>query len=124
MKYNDSLKYNEPSVSYIGSIQINIIGISDPIIVNSVAIYFAENPDYQNSTTLGIVTIDSISSSEMSITATQEQAFAIADATVIYVTPTASTSYEIINGQSVSTAEISIISSGSSSEVSLKNLGI
>jgi hypothetical protein len=124
MKYNESLKYNEPSASYSGTLIINVPGISAPIIVNAPAVFFADKADYNNTTVIGLVTIDSVSYSEMSITATEEQAMALTNATVIYIMPSASTSYEILNNQDFSTAEVSIISSGSSSELSLENLGI
>jgi len=124
MKYNELLTYNESSVSYIGSIQINVSGIDSPIIISQPSIFFAETVDYNNATVIGLVTIDSVSSSQISITATQEQALAIADASVIYITPSANVSYEILNDQGFSTAEISIIASGSSSELSMENLTI
>lgn len=124
MKYNELLTYNEGSVSYTGTIQISVPGISSPIIISSPAIFFADNPDYNNTTVVGLVTIDSVSTSQISITATQEQALAIANASIVYISPSASVSYELINNQGSSTAEISIVSSGSSSELSLENLGI
>jgi hypothetical protein len=58
MLYDTSLGYNQPGVSYIGSLVIKVASIPLPIILNNIKISFAGAEDYSNRTTIAVLSID------------------------------------------------------------------
>jgi len=58
MLYNDTIIYNQPGISYIGSLVIKIASISLPIVLNNINIVFAGAADYSNATTIAVLSID------------------------------------------------------------------
>lgn len=58
MQYNTGLQYDNAGINYIGSLVINVSGISNPIILNNIKISFAGSQDYSNLTTVAVLSID------------------------------------------------------------------
>jgi len=85
MLYNDLITYNQTNITYTGTIQINVPGISNPIILNNVTVVVSTEPDYSNATTLGIVTYDFAPTGILTIEANQDQAEAISSADILYI---------------------------------------
>jgi hypothetical protein len=67
MRYNESITYNEPAISYYGSLIININGISNPITIGDINVVQVSGEDYSNSTTIAVMSIDYTSSGIMTI---------------------------------------------------------
>lgn len=121
MKYNDIISYNQPNVNYIGTLVINVPGISNPIIVHNVDIAIGVTEDFSNATTIGVVSYDLAPSGIITIEASLEQAYALANATAIAISPAANTtnqtdpddSHALINAtdsQTYGFGEITILS--------------
>jgi len=91
MLYNDIITYNQSQVSYNGTLVINVAGQENPIILNSVTVFVGAEPDYSNATTIGLVTVDLRPTGIISIGATDEQAYAIASSSSIYLIPSSET---------------------------------
>jgi len=58
MLYNDIITYNETNITYTGVVQINVPGISNPIILNNITFVIFSAEDFSNATTIGYVTFD------------------------------------------------------------------
>jgi hypothetical protein len=58
MLYNDSISYNQPGVSFLGSVTISVPGLSLPILIGNINVFFSQEIDYSNSTNIGIVTVN------------------------------------------------------------------
>lgn len=85
MLYNDIITYNQTNITYTGTVQINVPGISNPIILSDILVVVSTEPDYSNATTIGIVTYDFAPTGEIIIEATQDQAEAIVQAQVLLI---------------------------------------
>jgi hypothetical protein len=85
MLYNDLITYNQTNITYTGTIQINVPGISNPIILNDVTVVVSTEPDYSNATTIGYVTYDFAPTGILTIESTSEQAQALVEAQLIYI---------------------------------------
>lgn len=95
MKYNDIISYNQPNVNYIGTLVINVPGISNPIIVHNVNIAVGVIEDLSNATTIGLVSYDLAPTGIVTIEANIEQAYALSNATSILISPSANVSSEL-----------------------------
>ena len=120
MLYNDLSSYNQSGVTFTGILQINVPGISNPIILNNVSVYFSDTVDYSNATTVGVVSINYVSTGLIVIEATADQAEAISQSTVISLNSLSSTTIQSVGSYSASTAEVFVLSNPSASEVSLE----
>jgi len=85
MLYNDLITYNQTNITYTGTIQINVPGISNPIILNNITVVISVTEDFSNATTVGYVTFDYVPSGIITIDATQDQADALVTADIIYI---------------------------------------
>lgn len=77
MLYNNSLLYNNPNVSYIGSLVIKISGVSNPIVLNNIKIAFAGLADFSNQTTIAVLSIDINPSGLITIETVQQNVSAL-----------------------------------------------
>ena len=85
MRYNDTIAYNESSVTYVGAVEIRVSGLSNPIIVNNLTVNFTNTVDYSNQTTIGFITINSVATGYIVIETDFQQAQAISNAEVINI---------------------------------------
>lgn len=97
MKYNDIISYNEPNINYVGTLVINVPGIINPIVVHNVNIAIGVIEDFSNLTTIGVVSYDLAPTGIITIEASAEQAYALAEAKSIIISPVANTSSTIEN---------------------------
>jgi hypothetical protein len=118
MLYNDSIAYSQSGVSFIGTVQINVSGISSPIILNNISVYLFGNEDYSNSTTVGLVTLNYVSAGYVIIEATADQAEAISQSSSIILNSTSEISLTNSTTSSA-TVEASIVIDSPSSEISI-----
>jgi len=85
MLYNDIITYNHNNITYTGTVQINVPGISNPIIIGNITVAIAVEEDFSNVTTIGYVTFDYVPGGIVTIEASQEQAEALVGASAIYI---------------------------------------
>lgn len=85
MLYNDIITYNHNNITYTGTVQINVPGISNPIILNNITVVISVEEDFSNATTVGYVTFDYVPGGIVTIEATQDQAEALVAASTIYI---------------------------------------
>lgn len=85
MIYNDIISYNHNNITYVGIVQINVPGISNPIILNNITVVISVTQDYSNATTVGYVTFDPVANGIVTIESTQSQAEALVSASTIYI---------------------------------------
>jgi len=53
-----NMSYNEPLISYAGTLVINVQGLSNPIILNNINVITNTRQDYSNASTIGVISID------------------------------------------------------------------
>lgn len=58
MLYNDTISYNQPNYSYLGTLIIYAPSLSSPIILNNIAILIGGQEDYSNYTTIAVVSME------------------------------------------------------------------
>ena len=58
MLYNDTIEYNQPNYSYLGTLIIYAPSLSSPIILNNIAILIGGQEDYSNYTTIAVVSME------------------------------------------------------------------
>ena len=119
MLYNDLIAYNQSGVSYHGTLVLSVPGMSNIILPSSIAIYIADEIDYTNATTVGFATIAFVSSGSVTIETTQQQAYSIAESSVVYLINSGNSSTQTISLEQGATVEVAIISTGSTAEHSL-----
>ena len=85
MLYNDNIQYNQPGLTFFGTLLIYVPEISSPITLNNILIQFGGNVDNSNSTTVGVVTIMSITTGSISMEVSSDQASAIIEASSLSV---------------------------------------
>ena len=85
MLYNENIQYNQPGLTFVGSLIIYVPEVVSPIILNNISITFSSDIDNSNSTTIGIVTITSVTNGSVSFEATQDQASALVGASSINI---------------------------------------
>jgi hypothetical protein len=57
--YNQSqIGYNQASISYAGTLIINVEGIANPIILNNITVITSVKNDYSTASTIGVISID------------------------------------------------------------------
>jgi hypothetical protein len=57
--YNQAdMTYNEPSISYAGTLIINVQGLPNPIILNGINVITSTRQDYSTASTIGVISID------------------------------------------------------------------
>ena len=114
MRYSDAIAYNESSVTYVGSVEIRISGLSNPIIVNNLIVNFTNAVDYSNQTAIGFITINSVATGYIVIEADFQQAQAISSAEIINITSAGEVSVvgmDFQQNETISSSEIVNISS-------------
>ena len=85
MQYNTGLQYNNAGINYIGSLVINVSGISNPIILNNIKISFAGSQDYSNLTTVAVLSIDVNPSGVITIETVKENLSALTSVEAITI---------------------------------------
>lgn len=98
MLYNDIITYNHNNVSYIGTLYLNIVGFSNPIILNNVNVIFTNETDFSNATTIGIVSYDISPSGIITISGTESQLYGVSDSSTIYLVPQSESSASFESG--------------------------
>jgi hypothetical protein len=86
MRYNEPISYNSSNVTYNGTILIYASSLINPIVLNNITVFYANNEDYSNSTTIGVLSIDVNPEGIISIEVLDEDVSAIASAQVISIT--------------------------------------
>jgi len=86
MLYNDTIIYNQPNYSYLGTLLIYVPGNPNPITVSNVSIFYATNEDYSNLTTISLVSLEIQSSAIITVISEGEDYTALLTAEVIYIT--------------------------------------
>lgn len=85
MLYNENIQYNQPGLTFVGSLLIYVPEVSSPIILNNISITFSSDIDNSNSTTIGVVTIISVTKGSVSLEVTQDQASALIEASSVNI---------------------------------------
>jgi hypothetical protein len=116
MLYNDNFSYSQSGVSYQGTLYLNIDNISSPVILPNVSIYYAQDIDYSNVSTIGLVTIESMSNGIVTMQTTQSQAQILAEVSTIYILSSSESSTQVNSLVGQSTVEVFITSSTQSAE--------
>jgi hypothetical protein len=80
MLYNQSLTYDQPAISYSGTLVINIEGISNPITLNNISVLTLTSQDDSNQTTIGVTSIDYAPSGIITVSAPIQQLAVISQA--------------------------------------------
>lgn len=82
MLYNEqSVIFDQPGISFVGTIIINIIGVNNPIILSNLNLNVSTLSDNSNFTTIAVVSYDLAPTGILTIEATQDQAYAIVEIT-------------------------------------------
>lgn len=85
MLYNENIYYNQPGLTFTGTLLIYVPEISSPIVLNDILIKFSNDIDNSNSTTIGVITLISVTTGSISIEVNQEQASALVEASVLNI---------------------------------------
>jgi hypothetical protein len=113
--YNDSVSYSNPTVSYVGSLVLNVIGLNSVITLNNVTVTYSETENVSNySTVSAFVDYNIAPTGVLTLTVTEDQAFTISRATIISVN-TASAEVGLQQEQLFTTSRASVISTNSTS---------
>lgn len=111
MLYNQNITYNQPGLSYIGTVIINVLGISNPIIISNLNVAVSTSQDYSNATTVAVISYDIYSEGILTIQATESQANAIVQVLASYDEgASGAISLEAIGNQSSATSVASTVS--------------
>jgi len=86
MLYNGPIAYNEPAISYSGTLIINAPSLLSPIILNNISILFGGSEDYSNYTTIAFITMDVSSTGVVSIEVLDEDLSALVSVESIAIT--------------------------------------
>lgn len=121
MLYDDLITYNESNVAYNGTLVLNIIGLSNPIIVGNARVIISTSEDFSNFTTGGIITYDINSYGIMTMEVTDEQANAILEADFIVIS-TAAEAQANNNPQPTIVLDTDIESSSIGAEIKVSNI--
>lgn len=73
MLYDDLFSYSQSGVSYSGGLDISVPSINTPLLAGVPGILFVSEVDYSNSSTIGIVSMDYVSSSIVVIETTNSK---------------------------------------------------
>jgi hypothetical protein len=121
MLYNENISYNQPSLSYIGTVIINVLGISNPIIISNLNVAVSISQDYSNATTVAVISYDIYSEGILTIQATESQANAIIQVLASYDEgASGAISLEAIGNQTSATSVASTVSlSSGTAEVTI-----
>ena len=66
--YNQGqLGYSHPSITYAGTLVINVQGLANPIILNNITVVTLVEDDYSTSSTIGVISIDQASSATIGV---------------------------------------------------------
>lgn len=85
MLYNENIYYNQPGLTFTGTLLIYVPEISSPIVLNDILIKFSNDIDNSNSTIIGVITLISVTTGSISIEVNQEQASALVEASVLNI---------------------------------------
>lgn len=123
MLYNDIITYNHNNITYTGTIQINVPGISSPIIIGNILVVVSTEPDYSNATTIGLITYDFAPTGQIILETTNDQAEAITQASILIINSNSGEAYVQNINQSEALSETSIVNlSGVSGEISIQTV--
>lgn len=56
--YEAQLGYDHPSITYAGTLIINVQGLANPIILNNITVITLVEDDYSTASTIGVMSID------------------------------------------------------------------
>lgn len=96
MLYDDLFSYSQNGVSYSGGLEIAVPSINSPVLIGEPGVVFVSEIDYNNSSTVGIVSIDYVSSSIIVLETSQSNLSANIYQTVTTV-PSAAVYIEYLN---------------------------
>lgn len=82
MLYNNNILYDQPQISFVGTIVINVIGIENPIILSNVSVSVSLYEDFSNATTVAVLSYDVVENGILVVEATQSQASALIEAAI------------------------------------------
>lgn len=94
--YDDIFSYSQSGVSYSGGLGISVPTISNPVSVGTPGVVFVSEIDYSNNSTVGVVSMDYVSSSIVLIETNQSNLSANIYQTVT-TTPAATVYIEYLN---------------------------
>lgn len=118
MLYNENASYNFPSMSYAGTLIINVPGLSSPIILNSITVITDTREDYSNATTIGVVAIDYSPTGVVTIDVASSYAGVISQS-IDSITASGQIVVEVMNNYSGLVSQI-IDSNSSSGEIAIE----
>jgi hypothetical protein len=119
MLYNDSISYDQPGVSFLGSVTISVPGLSLPILIGNINIFFSQEIDYSNNTSLGIVTVSYSPSGSISMQSSYQTSNAVVSYSVTESESTAQLSIETDYDTANAIVNASHININSYSEISI-----
>jgi hypothetical protein len=112
MLYNNAASYNSESISYQGSLRLNVPSINNSLAFNSltlsdITVVISLNEDFTNYTTIGTVTLEYVESGIITLEVSEQQANALSQAQVVYINTDSEVSFELLaSGGSFSSMEI------------------
>ena len=65
--YESQLGYDHPSISYAGTLIINVEGLANPIILNNITVITLVEDDYSTASTIGVMSIDYVPSGNIGV---------------------------------------------------------
>lgn len=77
MLYNNTIAYNQPGTSYLGSLVVSVASMPLPIIIHNINIVFGGAADYSNKTTIAVISIDIAPSGLITIETVKENLAAL-----------------------------------------------
>ena len=77
MLYTAPFSYNQPNISYLGSLTIKAPSLLSPITINNVTIILGGQEDFSNYTTLAVMSIDVNPTGDITIEVLDEQAYGL-----------------------------------------------
>ena len=68
--YEAQLGYDHPSITYAGTLIINVQGLANPIILNNITVITLVEDDYSTASTIGVMSIDYVPIGNIGIVST------------------------------------------------------
>lgn len=120
MLYNDLISYNQSGVSFNGSLKISAPGLSAPIIIGDINIFFSSEIDYSHSSTIGVVTVTYAQSGLVSYEMLDQLGSALVSYSIAEAGSEAQLSIETDDQTAIAIANATKINVNSYSEISIE----
>lgn len=85
MRYNEPIAYNASNVTYNGTVIVYASSLLSPLILNNITVFYANDEDYSNYTTIGVLSIDVDPTGIISVEVLDQDVSAISSAQVISI---------------------------------------